>query len=81
MSGKTRLYGFTRDHIFPYYCFGKKCYSFGIYCSKLRRCFAKYGFKTDTDEVLHTMMHNSNPIRFFGIIKTDKKTMYDLFND
>ena len=77
----TRLYGFTRDYHFPYYCFGNKCYSFGIYWSKLYKCFRKYFFKVDSDEVLHTIMHNSNPIRFFGIIKTDFKTLYDMFND
>lgn len=75
----TRLYGFTRNNHFAYYCFGKKCYSFGIYWSSLLKRFKKYFFKIDSDEVLHTIIHNNSTIRFFGYIKTDRKTIDNLF--
>lgn len=78
---ETRLYGFTRDHIFHYYCFGKTCYAFKIIFGKKDRRFHLYFFKLSSEDVLRTMTADAGMIKFFGFIKTDFKTLYDLFND
>lgn len=76
----TRLYGFTRDYHFPYYCFGKKCFGFKIIWSPVYKKFKIYFFKLSSDSVLHAIT-NRKTIKFFGFIKTDFDTLYDLFND
>lgn len=81
MSNKTRLYGFTRDWHFPYYCFGKRCYAFKIILGKKDHRLHTFFFKLPSEDVLLTMTANHNPIKFFGFIKTDFNTLYDLFND
>lgn len=77
----TRLYGFTKDWHFPYFCFGKKCFLFKIGFSKKDRKFHKYFGRMMSDEVLHTMVHNHNPITFVGIMKVPQSKMYNLFNN
>lgn len=77
----TRLYGFTRDYHFPYYCFGKRCFAFKIIWSRKYRKFKVFFFKSNSEHVLFNMMENSNPIRFFGYIRTNFNTLYNIFND
>ena len=77
----TRLYGFTRDWHFPYYCFGERCYAFKIGFGKKDRRFHLYFFKLSSEDVLRTMTADAGTIKFFGFINTDFNTLYDLFND
>ena len=77
----TRLYGFTKDWDFPYFCFGKKCYMFKIAFGKKDKKFHKYYGKMTSDEVLHTMVHNHNHVTFFGIMRVPWSEMYNLFNN
>ena len=77
----TRLYGFTKDWDFPYFCFGKKCYLFKIGFSKKDKKFHKYFGKMTSDEVLHTVVHNHNPMTFIGIMSVPQPKMYNLLND
>ncbi len=77
----TRLYGFAKDNLFPYFCFGRKCYLFKIKYSKLFKKWRRYFGRISSDDALVWIMHSSEHIRFYGIIKTDRKTMYDIFNE
>ena len=75
----TKLYGFTKDSTFSYFCFGKKCYLFKIKYSKLFKKFHKYFACMSSDDVLVWIMNNSNPICFYGIVKTNREAFYDIF--
>lgn len=81
MSGKTRLYGFTRDLAFPFYCFGRNCIAFKIIFGKGDHRFHLFFFKLSSEDVIHAMTADAGTIKFFGFIKTDFNTLYDLFND
>lgn len=76
-----RLYGFTKDWHFPYFCLGKRCFLFKIGFGKKDRKFHKYFGEMTSDEVLHTMVQNHNPITFVGIMKVPQSEMYNLFDN
>ena len=75
------LYGFTRDWHFPYFCFGGMCFLFKIAFSKKGKRFHKYFGRMTSDEVLHTMVHNHNPVTFIGIMKVPQSKMYNLLDE